>query len=72
MMQERAPEREQPLVGDSGTTPWAFARERLANPEPRIFPMVPWKAFGLPGTHGMDRFDQEDLPRPTRWEFDAD
>lgn len=34
MTHEQAPEREQPLAADeSGTTPWEFARERLANPE---------------------------------------
>ena len=34
--------------------------------------MVPSKAFGLPGTYGMDKFEQEDLPKPTRWEFAAE
>lgn len=35
MTTERAPLLEQPLVDDQpGTTPWALARERLANPEP--------------------------------------
>jgi hypothetical protein len=44
-----------------------------AGPPPyRIFRMVPSKAFGLPGTYGMDQFDREDLPKPTRWEFGAD
>jgi hypothetical protein len=34
MTQQRAPEREQSLVGgESGTTSWDVARERLANPE---------------------------------------
>jgi Pyridoxamine 5'-phosphate oxidase len=34
MTQERAPERERPLVGEeSGTTSWEVARDRLANPE---------------------------------------
>jgi len=41
-------------------------------PPYRIFRMVPSKAFGLPGTYGMDQFKQEDLPRPTRWEFAAE
>jgi Pyridoxamine 5'-phosphate oxidase len=41
-----------------------------AGPPPyRIFRMIPSKAFGLPGTFGMDKFDQEELPKPTRWEF---
>lgn len=41
-----------------------------AGPPPyRIFRMVPSRAFGLPGTYGMDQFEQEDLPKPTRWEF---
>ncbi|HEU5202666.1 MAG TPA: pyridoxamine 5'-phosphate oxidase family protein [Candidatus Limnocylindrales bacterium] len=41
-----------------------------AGPPPyRIFRMVPTKAFGLPGTYGMDKFDPEDLPKPTRWDF---
>jgi pyridoxamine 5'-phosphate oxidase-like protein len=44
-----------------------------AGPPPyRIFRMVPSRAFGLPGTYGMDQFDQADLPRPTRWDFAAD
>jgi hypothetical protein len=41
-----------------------------AGPPPyRIFRMIPTKAFGLPGTFGMDKFEQEELPKPTRWEF---
>jgi hypothetical protein len=44
-----------------------------AGPPPyRIFRMVPTKAFGLPGTYGMDKFEQEELPKPTRWRFAAD
>ena len=44
-----------------------------AGPPPyRIYRMVPTKAFGLPGTYGMDQFDQEQLPKPTRWEFGGD
>ena len=31
----------------------------------------PTKAFGLTGTYGMDKFEQEELPKPTRWEFAA-
>jgi nitroimidazol reductase NimA-like FMN-containing flavoprotein (pyridoxamine 5'-phosphate oxidase superfamily) len=35
MTTELAPLHEQPMVDDqTGTTPWALARERLANPEP--------------------------------------
>ena len=41
-----------------------------AGPPPyRIFRMVPSKAFGLPGQYGMDKFKQEELPKPTRWTF---
>ena len=41
-----------------------------AGPPPyRIFRMIPTKAFGLPGTFGMDKFDPNELPKPTRWEF---
>jgi hypothetical protein len=41
-----------------------------AGPPPyRIFRVEPIKAFGLPGTYGMEQFKQEDLPRPTRWTF---
>jgi hypothetical protein len=44
-----------------------------AGPPPyRIFRMTPSKAFGLPGTYGMDQFDPADLPRPTRWDFGSD
>lgn len=43
-----------------------------AGPPPyRIYRMIPTKAFGLPGTYGMDKFDQEELPKPTRWGFGA-
>jgi hypothetical protein len=35
MTTERAPTQEEPMLDDQpGTTPWALARERLANPEP--------------------------------------
>jgi hypothetical protein len=34
--------------------------------------MRPTKAFGLPGTLGMDQVAQEELPKPTRWEFAAE
>ena len=44
-----------------------------AGPPPyTIFRMVPTRVFGLPGMHGMDQFEQSDLPRPTRWDFDND
>jgi Pyridoxamine 5'-phosphate oxidase len=43
-----------------------------AGPPPyRIFRIVPSKGFGLPGMYGMDQFEQFDLPKPTRWEFDG-
>jgi hypothetical protein len=42
-----------------------------AGPPPySIYRMVPSKAFGLPGMFGMEQFDQADLPKPTRWEFE--
>ena len=28
--------------------------------------------LGLPGMFGMEQFDPEDLPKPTRWEFGSD
>jgi hypothetical protein len=41
-----------------------------AGPPPyRIYRMQPSRAFGLPGTYGMDKFDQSELPKPTRWDF---
>jgi nitroimidazol reductase NimA-like FMN-containing flavoprotein (pyridoxamine 5'-phosphate oxidase superfamily) len=41
-----------------------------AGPPPyRIFRVDPIKAFGLPGTYGMEQFKPEELPRPTRWTF---
>ena len=44
-----------------------------AGPPPyRIFRMVPSKAFGLPGTYGMDKFERDELPKPTRWDFGGD
>ena len=43
-----------------------------AGPPPySIYRMVPSKAFGLPGMFGMERFDQSELPKPTRWKFDG-
>ena len=47
------------------------ARSSAGPPPYRIYRMTPTKAFGLPGTFGLDKFDQEELPRPTRWEFDG-
>jgi pyridoxamine 5'-phosphate oxidase-like protein len=44
-----------------------------AGPPPyTIFRIVTSKVFGLPGMFGMEQFDPEDLPKPTRWEFGAD
>jgi hypothetical protein len=44
-----------------------------AGPAPyRIWRMVPSRVFGLPGMHGMDQFDQSELPKPTRWDFEGD
>ena len=41
-----------------------------AGPPPyRIYRMVPSRVFGFPGTHGMDQFDPDELPKPTRWVF---
>ena len=43
-----------------------------AGPPPySIYRMVPSKAFGLPGMFGMEQSDPDDLPKPTRWEFDG-
>jgi len=44
-----------------------------AGPPPyTIIRIVPEKVFGLPGMFGMEQFDPEDLPKPTRWEFGSD
>ncbi|MEX2546648.1 MAG: pyridoxamine 5'-phosphate oxidase family protein [Chloroflexota bacterium] len=41
-----------------------------AGPPPyAIFRIIPSRVFGLPGMFGMEQFDQEDLPKPTRWDF---
>jgi hypothetical protein len=43
-----------------------------AGPPPyTIFRIVPSRVFGLPGMVGMDQYDPEDLPKPTRWDFDG-
>ena len=43
-----------------------------AGPPPySIYRMVPSKAFGLPGMLGMEQYEQSELPKPTRWEFDG-
>ena len=44
-----------------------------AGPPPyTIFQIVPKTVFGLPGMFGMEQFDQDDLPKPTRWDFVGD
>jgi nitroimidazol reductase NimA-like FMN-containing flavoprotein (pyridoxamine 5'-phosphate oxidase superfamily) len=41
-----------------------------AGPPPyALFRVVPTRVFGLPGMVGMEQFDPDDLPRPTRWDF---
>ncbi len=43
-----------------------------AGPPPyTIFRIVPSTVFGLPGMYGMEQFDRSDLPKPTRWDFEA-
>jgi hypothetical protein len=43
-----------------------------AGPPPySIFRIVPERVFGFPGMFGMEKFDQDELPKPTRWEFDG-
>jgi hypothetical protein len=44
-----------------------------AGPPPyRIFRMVPSRVFGLPGMFGMEQYQPDELPKPTRWDFPAD
>jgi hypothetical protein len=44
-----------------------------AGPPPySIYRMVPSMAFGLPGMLGMEEFDRDELPKPTRWDFGGD
>ena len=44
-----------------------------AGPPPyRIYRVTPDRAFGLPGNYGMDQFQPDDLPKPTRWDFAPD
>ena len=43
-----------------------------AGPPPySIYRMVPSKVFGLPGMFGMEQTGPDNLPKPTRWEFDG-
>src|SRR5215208_3035445 len=58
MAQERTPEREQPLVeGESMTTPWEMARERLANPEnPRTCWLATTRPDGRPHLMPVNAF----------------
>ena len=43
-----------------------------AGPPPyTFFRIVPSRVFGFPGMTGMEQFDPEDLPKPTRWDFDG-
>jgi nitroimidazol reductase NimA-like FMN-containing flavoprotein (pyridoxamine 5'-phosphate oxidase superfamily) len=40
-----------------------------AGPPPyAMFRVVPTTIFGLPGMVGMEQFEPEELPRPTRWD----
>jgi hypothetical protein len=41
-------------------------------PPYRIWRLVPTKVTGLPGMFGMERFQPDELPKPTRWEFAVD
>jgi nitroimidazol reductase NimA-like FMN-containing flavoprotein (pyridoxamine 5'-phosphate oxidase superfamily) len=44
-----------------------------AGPPPyRVYRLTPDVAFGLPGNYGMDQFEREELPKPTRWDFTAE
>lgn len=44
-----------------------------AGPAPyTIYRIKPSRVFGLPGMYGMEQFEQEDLPKPTRWDFASD
>jgi hypothetical protein len=41
-----------------------------AGPPPyRVYRIVPAKVFGLPGMQGMEQFQPDELPKPTRWVF---
>jgi nitroimidazol reductase NimA-like FMN-containing flavoprotein (pyridoxamine 5'-phosphate oxidase superfamily) len=40
-----------------------------AGPPPyAVFRLKPDRIYGLPGMLGMEQFDPDDLPRPTRWD----
>jgi Pyridoxamine 5'-phosphate oxidase len=40
-----------------------------AGPPPyAVFQVAPTSIFGLPGMTGMEQFDPDELPRPTRWD----
>jgi nitroimidazol reductase NimA-like FMN-containing flavoprotein (pyridoxamine 5'-phosphate oxidase superfamily) len=44
-----------------------------AGPPPyAVFKVTPSTIFGLPGTIGMEQFDPDDLPRPTRWDLEGE
>ena len=41
-----------------------------AGPPPyAVWQITPSSVIGLPGMAGMEQFEPEDLPRPTRWDF---
>ena len=43
-----------------------------AGPPPyTIFRIVPSTVFGFPGMFGMEKFDPDELPKATRWDFTA-
>ena len=54
-----------------GEIVWGPSAPTAGPPPYTIFRIVPTKAFGLPGMLGMDKFDPDELPKATRWDFGA-
>jgi hypothetical protein len=57
-------------VADDGVT---GPHAPTAGPPPyAIFRITPSTIFGLPGMQGMEQFEPDELPRPTRWDVRRD
>lgn len=60
---------EWPAVGIQGDSVYGPNAPSAGPPPNGMFRLVPSVVFGLPGMYGMEQFKPEELPKPTRWEF---
>ena len=55
-----------------GTEVYGPHAPTAGKPPYRIWRLTPAVVFGLPGMLGMEQYQPEELPKPTRWDFSAD